>query len=69
MLRKAIRTHVETAKAAGRGEGCDRHLFGLMMAAAESGKKHAFLQNALLKMPFALSTSQTACKLSTAPHP
>ena len=38
MLRKAIRTHVDTAKAAGRGEGFDRHLFGLMMAAFETGK-------------------------------
>jgi carnitine O-acetyltransferase len=66
LLRKAIRTHVETAKAAGRGEGFDRHLFGLMMAAMENGKRVPFLENPLLKLPFALSTSQTACKLSTA---
>jgi hypothetical protein len=66
MLRKAIRTHVETAKAAGRGEGCDRHLFGLMMAAKEKGKRVPFLENPALRLPFALSTSQTACKLSVA---
>lgn len=66
LLRKAIRTHVDTAKAAGRGEGCDRHLFGLMMAAKENGKRVPFLENPALRLPFALSTSQTACKLSLA---
>jgi carnitine O-palmitoyltransferase 1 len=66
LLRKAIRTHVQTAKAAGMGEGCDRHLFGLMMAAKEKGKRVPFLENPALRLPFALSTSQTACKLSVA---
>jgi carnitine O-acetyltransferase len=66
LLRKAIRTHVDNAKAAGRGEGFDRHLFGLMMAALENRKKVPFLENPLLKLPFSLSTSQTACKLSMA---
>jgi hypothetical protein len=37
-----------------------------MMAAKEKGKRVPFLENPVLKLPFALSTSQTACKLSSA---
>mmetsp|Transcript_34515 Transcript_34515/g.80687 ORF Transcript_34515/g.80687 Transcript_34515/m.80687 type:complete len:212 (-) Transcript_34515:216-851(-) len=60
MLRAAGDRHSKLAKAAGKFEGCDRHLLGLKLAALTTGEKVPELfSTAAWQLEFQLSTSQS----------
>ena len=57
LLRRACVRHVELAKDAMSGQGVDRHLFALLVAANGMGLESEFLKQSL-SLPWGLSSSQ-----------
>ncbi|KAI0042280.1 carnitine acetyl transferase [Auriscalpium vulgare] len=64
LFREAVKVHVESAKAAGRGEGVDRHLLGLKKVLKEGEEMPAVFEDPLVKRSsyWVLSTSAVFSK-------
>lgn len=69
LLRAAVETHRAYRLQAMRGRGCDRHLFGLLVEALQTGEDVELFRTRAWNLSFELATSQSPIRQTAAWRP